>query len=225
MAPDGDRDLIPIFPLSTVVLFPRVRTPLYIFEPRYRQMTRYALDGDGRIGMVVVLPGHLGQMQSDPPVFSIGCEGLISQHREQPDGTFHIALTGIRRFRILDEPPRDSEILFRSAEIEVLQDRILESDRGPIASLRNAVFEKLRELVEHMPEGSATAPDQKQFDGVDDETLVNAICQAIDFNASEKQSLLEANSIRERFEKLDALLRFRLASYASSNPPGSQTIH
>ncbi len=43
---------LPIFPLSNVVLFPRLATPLHLFEPRYRQLARDALAGDRRIGMV-----------------------------------------------------------------------------------------------------------------------------------------------------------------------------
>ena len=213
-----------MFPLSTVVLFPKVQAPLYIFEPRYRQMTRHALDGDRRIGMVVVLPAHTSEMQGDPPVFPIGCEGLIGRHREQPDGTFRIELTGTRRFTILDELERDDEILFRSARIEALDDALPDADRGQIAEMRHEVFDQLRRLVERMPEGRARAPSEAQFDGVDNETLVNALCQAIDFHASEKQGLLEAESIRERLQRLTVLLRFRLAADVSGDPSGSRTL-
>ena len=77
MSGDAERMLIPIFPLENVVLFPRVQVPLHIFEPRYRQMARAALDGDQRIGMVVVRPENTGEMQHSPEVFPIGCVGEI----------------------------------------------------------------------------------------------------------------------------------------------------
>src|SRR5262252_10843931 len=70
---------IALFPLSSVVLFPRVRTPLHIFEPRYRQMAEHALAGDRSIGMVAVPPEHVGAMAGDPPVYPVGCAGVISQ--------------------------------------------------------------------------------------------------------------------------------------------------
>ena len=219
-----DSDRIPIFPLSTVVLFPKVRTPLYIFEPRYRQMTRHALDGDGRIGMVVVHPAHLDEMRGDPPIYPIGCEGVIREHREQPDGSFHIALSGTRRFVVREESQPQGEIQYRSARIEALDDRLPESDRAPITELRHEVFDQLRQLVERAPEGRTTAPAENQFQGVDDETLVNALCQAIDFDGTEKQGLLEADSIRERFERLTALLRFRIASGSASDASGNRTL-
>jgi Lon protease-like protein len=217
-------DVIPIFPLSTVVLFPKVQTPLYIFEPRYRQMTRHALGGDRRIGMSVVLPAHLGEMRGDPPLYPIGCTGVIAQHREEPDGSFHIALMGTRRFVIREEFEPNNDVLFRSARVEMLDDALPEADRVAISEMRAIVFDQLRQLVQRVPKAHAHAPDEAQFEGVDDETLVNALCQAIDFEASEKQGLLEAESIRERLQRLTALLRFRLASDVFSDPSGSRTL-
>ena len=51
---EPDTELIPIFPLQQVVLYPGVRTPLHLFEPRYRQMADEVLDADRRIAMVTV---------------------------------------------------------------------------------------------------------------------------------------------------------------------------
>ena len=70
--------LLPIFPLESVVLFPNVEVPLYIFEPRYLQMTASALVGTRRIGMVTArapnAPELPPEQRGDPPVFRVGCE-------------------------------------------------------------------------------------------------------------------------------------------------------
>ena len=50
-------DLLPLFPLPNVVLFPNVFLPLHIFEPRYREMVADALASDRMIGMVLLRPG------------------------------------------------------------------------------------------------------------------------------------------------------------------------
>ena len=50
-------DLLPLFPLPNVVLFPNVFLPLHIFEPRYREMVADAIDSDRMIGMVLLRPG------------------------------------------------------------------------------------------------------------------------------------------------------------------------
>ena len=81
-----DLKRVPIFPLSTVVLFPKLRVPLHIFEPRYRQMTEQVLRGDNQIGMVTVLPNSIDEMSGDPPVYEIGCAGIIRNAQRLPDG-------------------------------------------------------------------------------------------------------------------------------------------
>ena len=81
---------IPIFPLSNVVLFPQIHCPLHIFEPRYRQMTQAALDGDRRIGMVAVRPDAVSEIRGDPPVFHVGCVGTIVEHQQLDDGRFNL---------------------------------------------------------------------------------------------------------------------------------------
>src|ERR1700755_2358358 len=55
---------IPIFPLAGAILFPRAQLPLHIFEPRYRDMVRDAIDGAGRIGMIQ--PLRLAERQRAP---------------------------------------------------------------------------------------------------------------------------------------------------------------
>ena len=50
-------DLLPLFPLPSVVLFPGVFLPLHIFEPRYRAMVADALATDRLIGMTLLRDG------------------------------------------------------------------------------------------------------------------------------------------------------------------------
>ena len=118
----GTRATIPIFPLANVVLFPKLRVPLYIFEPRYRQMTREALDGARRIGMVTVRPDHIEDTAGDPPIFSIGCEGRIVQSELLADGGYNVVLLGARRFEILSEQLPDGDRLYRTAEVALLSE-------------------------------------------------------------------------------------------------------
>ncbi|HEY8492570.1 MAG TPA: LON peptidase substrate-binding domain-containing protein, partial [Myxococcota bacterium] len=99
-------ETIPLFPLPNVVLFPGARVPLHVFEPRYRQMTAHALAGERRIGIVAIRPEHLSEIMGDPPLFSVGCAGLVEQATRRDDGRYDIILRGTERFRILGELPR-----------------------------------------------------------------------------------------------------------------------
>src|SRR5580704_1987106 len=95
--------MLPIFPLTGVLLLPRGRLPLNIFEPRYLAMTRDALAGERLIGMVQ--PSDPAASSSNPPVYPVGCAGRITSFAETEDGRFLITLTGTSRFRITEELP------------------------------------------------------------------------------------------------------------------------
>src|SRR5258708_26473132 len=111
------RATLPIFPLTGVLLLPRGKLPLNVFEPRYLNMVRDALAGDRMIGMVqpreddsTTLTGptkltgpttSTGPTPSGPPaVYPTGCAGRITAFSEADDGRFHITLTGVARFTI-----------------------------------------------------------------------------------------------------------------------------
>src|SRR5262249_17909149 len=110
-------DLLPLFPLPNVVLFPNVFLPLHIFESRYRDMVADAIGGDRLIGMVLLKPGWERDYEGRPPVYPIGCSGLITHVERLPDGRYNIVLRGVERFRILRE---DHAHTYRRAAIERL---------------------------------------------------------------------------------------------------------
>src|SRR6266404_9130878 len=95
--------VLPIFPLAGVLLLPRGRVPLNIFEPRYLAMPRDAMAGERLIGMVQ--PSDPQAAGRNPPVYPTGCAGRITSFSETEDGRFLITLTGISRFRIREELP------------------------------------------------------------------------------------------------------------------------
>src|SRR4030095_9548216 len=106
-------DLLPLFPLPNVVLFPNVFLPLHIFEPRYREMVADALASDPLIGMVLLKPGWEQEYEGRPPVYPIGCSGVITHVDQLPDGRYNIVLRGGERFRIVEEDFGRAYRLFR----------------------------------------------------------------------------------------------------------------
>lgn len=217
-------DQIPIFPLSNVVLFPRILCPLHIFEPRYRQMTAAALASTRVIGMATVLPEHAGAIASDPPLFEVGCAGTIERAQRRDDGRFDVVLRGTQRFRILEEIPRDGERLYRVARVEMLEERFDEAREGiTLQGMRADAIESLMRLLRLVAPDAAHALDPRRFSGIDDTTFVSALCQMLDLPPAEKQGLLEADGPSARCEQLVALLHFRIAELAGGVPiPGSR---
>src|SRR5690242_2842204 len=96
-------DLLPLFPLPNVVLFPNVFLPLHIFEPRYRQMVADSLASDRIIGMVLLKPGWQRDYEGRPPIYPVGCSGVITHVERLADGHYNMVLRGLERFRVLQE--------------------------------------------------------------------------------------------------------------------------
>jgi len=220
----SETERLPIFPLSNVVLFPRVKTPLHLFEPRYRQLARDVLQGERRIGMVVVRPEHVEDMSGDPPIYPIGCAGVITESQRLPDGRYNLVLLGEQRVRIVAEEPRDESRLYRVAQVVRLPEPYPETERTRVARLRAAIVADVGILVRHAQPDRAHAFDPELFAGVDDETFVNAVANAFAFPAEEKQALLEAENVPERYARLASALSFQRLEL-DGLPGGRRHLH
>lgn len=217
---------IPIFPLSNVVLFPRVRVPLHVFEPRYRRMTAEALDGERRVGTVAVRPEHVHEMDGNPPLYAVGCAGVIEQAGRRDDGRYDIVLRGTERFRIREELAPEGGRPYRVARVEPLPDPYDETREGiPLQGLRADAIELLTQLVRLVAPKEAPALDPRRFSGIDDVTFVALLCQMLELPVAEKQGLLEAPGALARCEQLVTLLHFRVAELGGGAPTGSRTLH
>ena len=192
---------IPIFPLPTVVLFPNVFLPLHIFEPRYRQMVEDALSGDRIIGMVLLRPGWEGDYEGRPPVYPIGCAGVITHAERLADGRFNIVLRGMEKFRIANE---DAALPYRLASVIPVPEPAADSVRQEMRGERR----RLEALLVPQPEGQPRDP--KVPSSMADEDLVNALAQYLEFDPVEKQALLERNGVLDRCRSLIELLEIKV---------------
>ncbi len=205
-------DLLPLFPLPNVVLFPNVFLPLHIFEPRYREMVADAIKSDRMIGMVLLRPGWERDYEGRPPVYPIGCSGVMTHVERLADGRYNIVLRGVERFRIVSE---DQTRPYRRAIVEPLIEPRLEArDRDTLRTCRA----KLESLLTPADRSSA---DPKMPSTMTDEDLVNALAQYLDLEPLEKQALLEVPSLRGRAQSLVELLEMKMMALKTS---GSSTI-
>jgi Lon protease-like protein len=194
--------LLPLFPLPNVVLFPNVFLPLHIFEARYRQMVDDALEGDRIIGMVLLRPGHEAEYERRPPVYGVGCAGLMTHAERLGDGRFNIVLRGLERFRILDEEPASPATLYRRAVIAPLAEPAITA-----ADRLRAERQKLEALL--MPLLSGTPGGRGLPANMADEDLINALSQYLALDPIEKQALLERDGPLARCQSLAELLEMR----------------
>jgi Lon protease-like protein len=202
-------DLLPLFPLPNVVLFPGVFLPLHIFEPRYRAMVGDALVGDRVIGMTLLQPGWEANYDGQPAIYPTGCSGVITHFDRLSDGRYNIVLRGIERFRVVSE---DHTLSYRRAEVEPLTDRPLGSaDRAAVLALRSKLEALLPPALDrNAPERPATSSYVKATSAMADEDLFNALAQYLDLEPLEKMALLQRDSLRCRAESLVELLEMKI---------------
>ncbi|MEM7412234.1 MAG: LON peptidase substrate-binding domain-containing protein [Myxococcota bacterium] len=216
-------EALPIFPLSNVVLFPRVKTPLHLFEPRYRQLARDVIEGNRRFAMMVVRPEHVDDMPGNPPIFPVGCVGTVTEHQRLPDGRYNLVLEGDHRVRVVGETPPDDQRLYRLADVRRLEDPYPDDARERVSHLREAILLDIQFVVAQSQPGRSF--DASQFQGVDDETFVNVFANAFAFPAEEKQGLLEADSIPDRFARLASALSMQRFEVERGSKGGRSTLH
>ena len=182
---------IPLFPLPEVVLFPGVPRPLLIFEPRYREMVADALKGNRIIGMVLLRPGYEKDYEGRPPIYGIGCAGVIEDYEQLPDGRYGVLLRGLTTFRVVSEDQRKP---YRLARVEAVPDLLTDEERGPLSTMR----ERLARLLDTVLPLGVEPPDP----GLDDVEFVNLIAQALSMPEDARQDLLERNSVLSRARAL-----------------------
>ena len=194
---------IPVFPLPGALLLPRARLPLHIFEPRYLAMLDDALKTETRlIGMVQpsVVPGR-----DEKGLHRIGCAGRVTQFSETEDGRYMITLSGISRFRVVQEvdgftPYRRCEVAWEG----------FERDRAGTETDKRFDREKFLSLLDRYFTARDLSADWQTLREAEDELLVNSLSMLLDFEPEDKQALLEAPSLATRRETLVTLIEYAL---------------
>ncbi|MBK7576021.1 MAG: LON peptidase substrate-binding domain-containing protein [Ignavibacteria bacterium] len=172
-----------LFPLN-LVLFPHVRVPLHIFEPRYKELMNECLERGSEFGINLVEEGHM---------HPIGCAArVVEVTQSYPDGRMDVIVEGTRRFRLLELKNNDRP--FATGEIEGLDDDDVTLDQ----LLLNECLEKYNLIVTLVY--GATAPLLTHTD--------LGICPSFDMapksglSTEQKQSLIELSSENQRLEEL-----------------------
>lgn len=198
--------VLPVFPLSGALLFPRTQLPLNIFEPRYIDMVDAALSGNRLIGMVQPSPDLVHMDPDEPLLANVGCVGRLTNFQETGDGRYLVTLQGVTRFTIGRE--LDTITSFRQVECDFAEfTHDLHSGVGEDDVDRDGLLRTLRDYLDvHNLEA-----DWNSIQEAETEVLVNALCMMCPYGAQEKQALLEARDLRTRAETLIAISEMDMA--------------
>ena len=191
-------EIIPVFPLSNFIFFPKTTVPLNIFEKRYLEMIDDAMKGDRIIGMIQPKESN----QNLPLLYNIGCAGKITSFNETDDRRYLIVITGISRFKISQEIK--TENLYRKCKVDYSN---FKSDLGDTKeeikfSDLELIFKNLKSLFDKQ----GYLINWKELEKQSLDETINTLSMASPFSLEEKQILLESTNLDERKKKLEEIL-------------------
>jgi Lon protease-like protein len=193
--------IIPVFPLSNFIIFPKTTVPLNIFEARYIEMINDSMKSDKLIGMIQ--PLSLNNIdQKDPDLHQVGCLGKITSFKETENGQYLIELKGTIRFEIIKEinsnkKYREYEVNFKrfNQDLNDKEEQIKYSDLELIFKDLKTLFEKRGFII-----------NWKELEKQSLDEIINALAMASPFSLEEKQVLLEAENLSIRKNKIAEIL-------------------
>ena len=200
MNKDDFPKVIPVFPLSNFIIFPKTTVPLNIFEPRYIDMINDSMKSNKLIGLIQ--PKTLNYEQIVPELYEVGCVGKITSFRETEDGRFLIELKGLIRFKSIKEI--NSEKKYRILEVDFknyYQDLSNEKENLKFSDLE-LIFKDLKSLFEKR----GFIINWKALEKQSLDETINALAMASPFTLEEKQVLLEAENLDMRKNKISQIL-------------------
>ena len=195
--------IIPVFPLNGVIYFPKTNLPLNIFEQRYLDLVNDAYNRDKLMGMIQ-------SKKEGNAVYDIGCLGKISDYQKSKDGRILINLTGISRFKILEEI--SSKKLYREFKVdyqifgEDIDDNNKEIDIDNLMDKAKIFFKRNGLLL-----------NWREFEKLDDMQKINTLAMIAPVTNEEKQKLLEAISAKNKIDTLDSIISFYLHEAGNNN--------
>ena len=191
-------DIIPIFPLEGVVMFPDTYLPLNIFEPRYLKMIEKAISTKNRlVGMIQ--PYKSNESDDKFNLYNVGCAGKIIKFEETEDNRYLITLKGLSRFNLISEKITDQK--FREANI------FWENFNKDFNNNKNSLdFSTLKITLKKYFKSKSIRANMDVIDSFNDYNFVDQITMICPIANDEKQLLLETVSISKRTKLLQTIL-------------------
>jgi uncharacterized protein len=196
-------NLIPIFPLSGVIYFPKTNLPLNIFEQRYLNLVNDAMDKDKLLGMIQ-------STRKNEKTFKVGCLGKISDFQESEDGRILINLTGLTRFEVVEEVKNSK--LYREFKVDYSKYSL---DLNP--DIEEVKIDTLMEKAKIFFKRNGLLLNWKEFDRLDKNQRIDTLAMIAPITNEEKQKLLESISLQEKVTNLENIINFYLHEISINN--------
>lgn len=199
---------IPVLPLPATVLFPHALLPLYIFEPRYRQMLEHALDHHRMFSVTLIKPS-CPDWREPEDFFHLAAVGLIRACVGRSDGTSNLILQGLQRVRFTGFKQEEP---FPIAKIDIV------SSRDQTTVKTEALAEKVLELYSQLKKNGRRLPakvDRYLSQLTDVEMLADLVAATFVSDPLRRQQVLEEVSLNQRLRLVITYLRDEIGSTAA----------
>ena len=196
-------NLIPIFPLSGVIYFPKTNLPLNIFEQKYLDLVNDCIKKDKLMGMIQ-------SKKRERDVYKVGCLGKISDFKKNDDGRILINLTGITRFEVLEE--KENSKSYREFKVDYKKFNL---DLEP--NIERININILMKNIEYFFKKNGLLLNWKEFEKLDKIQKINTLSMIAPVTNEEKQKLLESISLEEKVKVLEEVINFYLHEINFSN--------
>ncbi len=193
--------IIPVFPLSNFIIFPKTTVPLNIFEPRYIDMINDGMKSNKLIGMIQ--PKSYNNKNGIPELHDVGCLGKIISFRETEDGRFLIEIKGLIRFENIKEIKTENKYRSLDVKYEKFYDDINKEKEELRFGDLELIFKDLKSLFEK----KGFIINWKALEKQSLDEIINALAMASPFSLEEKQILLETRTLNERKNKISEILK------------------
>ncbi|MBC9249251.1 ATP-dependent protease [Pseudomonas alcaligenes] len=184
----------PLFPLNTV-LFPGCILDLQIFEARYLDMISACMRRGSGFGVVGILDGT--EVGAAPQRFAaVGCEALIRDFQQRPNGLLGIRVEGGRRFHVQHSAAQADQLTLAAVDwLDEAEEVPLQGNHADLAALLAALAE--HPLVASLGMGGAVGGQQ---------VLANQLAYLLPFPIEQKLQVLQQDQPQQRLELIQAFL-------------------
>ena len=200
-------NVIPIFPLSGIIFFPKTNLPLNIFEPRYLALVNDSFKSDKYMGMIQV-------KKNSSHVYSIGCLGKITEHKKTKDGRLLVNLTGISRFEIKSEIDNNKDYREFNVSYKKFSEDLIEVKKQTLMKDKiEEIFQKTKIFFKK----NGLLINWHEFEKLDQDQKINTLTMIAPISDEEKQTILESVHIDTKTKILSEIIEFYLHEKSTSN--------
>ena len=193
--------IIPVFPLSNFIIFPRTTVPLNIFEPRYIEMINDSMSSNKLIGMIQ--PKNSINSKNTPNLYDVGCLGKITSFKETEDKRYLIELKGLIRFETIKEIKNEKKYRILNVDYKNFFHDLSDKKEELKFTDLELIFKDLKSLFEKR----GFVVNWKALEKQSLDETINALAMASPFSLEEKQFLLEASNLDTRKNKIAQILK------------------